>query len=137
MGRLNCSRQRIIREAGFEIAGFEIAGFEIVGVFIRRQTVNAEGTGQKFRDSACSRQRESTVYLTISGISLINITNSVGPSTEPCVILLLTHAQDESSLHSRMALSSYARYRIYQNSSPSLMWNRIKGRCKICVYDIN
>ena len=40
---------------------FEIAGFEIAGVFIRHQTVNAEGTGQKVRDSVmfeiarCSR----------------------------------------------------------------------------------
>ena len=35
--------------------------------------------------------------LTISGISLINITNSVGPSTEPCGIPPLAHAQAERS----------------------------------------
>ena len=30
---------------------FEIAKFEIAGHFIRKQTVNAEGTKQKVRDS--------------------------------------------------------------------------------------
>ena len=66
--------------------------------------------------------------LTISGISLINITSSVGPRTEPCGIPLLTHAQEMkvplqrrlvAFWHSRMTLPSYAHYRLYQNSSLS------------------
>ena len=46
-----------------------------------------------FASSANSRH----TLLAISGISLINIRNSVGPTTESCGIPLLTHAQDESS----------------------------------------
>ena len=44
---------------------------------------------------SCTNSRHT--LLTISGISLINIRNSVGSSTEPSGIPLLTHAQDESS----------------------------------------
>ena len=49
------------------------------------------------RKIVASSTNSRHTLLTISGKSLINITNSVDPSTEPCGIPLLTHAQDESS----------------------------------------